>query len=74
MAVNFRSLQAANRRKTFFLLATFGALTWLLLFAVFTYLGQSSAAIVPFAVVISLIMVWGSYFSSDKLEIGRAHV
>ena len=67
MAVNFRSLQAANRRKTFFLLATFGALTWLLLFAVFTYLGQSSAAIVPFAVVISLIMVWGSYFSSDKL-------
>lgn len=67
MAANFRSLQIANRRKTFFLLAMFGGLTWVLLFAVFTYLGQSSAAIVPVAVIISLIMVWGSYFTSDKL-------
>lgn len=67
MAINLQALQAANRRKTFFLLGMFGALTWLLLFAVFNYFGQSSAAIVPFAVIISLVMVWGSYFSSDKL-------
>ena len=60
MAVNFRAQQAANKRKTFMLLALFGALTWLVLFAALTYFGQSTSSIIPIAVGISLISVWGS--------------
>ena len=67
MSVNFRAQQAANKRKTFMLLALFGALTWLVLFAALTYFGQSTSSIIPIAVGISLISVWGSYYSSDKL-------
>ena len=67
MSVNFRAQQAANKRKTFLLLALFGALTWLVLFAALTYFGQSTSSIIPIAVGISLISVWGSYYSSDKL-------
>ena len=65
--VNFRSLQAANRRKTIFLLITMGILTWLVAYAALTYLGGATSAIVPIAVGFSLITVWGSYYSSDKL-------
>ena len=67
MSVNFRAQQAANKRKTFMLLALFGALTWLVLFAALTYFGQSTSSIIPIAVGISLLSVWGSYYSSDKL-------
>ena len=67
MLVNFRAQQAANKRKTFMLLALFGALTWLVLFAALTYFGQSTSSIIPIAVGISLLSVWGSYYSSDKL-------
>lgn len=67
MEVNFRAQQAANKRKTFFLLALFGALMWLVVYAALTYFGQSGAGIVPIAVGLSLISVWGSYFASDKL-------
>ena len=67
MSVNFRAQQAANKRKTFILLALFGALTWLVLFAALTYFGQSTSSIIPIAVGISLLSVWGSYYSSDKL-------
>ena len=67
MSVNFRAQQASNKRKTFMLLALFGALTWLVLFAALTYFGQSTSSIIPIAVGISLISVWGSYYSSDKL-------
>jgi len=35
--------------------------------SIFTYLGTSSAAIVPFAVGLTMISVWGSYYGSDKL-------
>jgi heat shock protein HtpX len=65
--VNFRGQQAANKRKTFMLLALFGALMWLVLYSAFTYFGKGTAGIVPFAVGISLISVWGSYYASDKL-------
>jgi heat shock protein HtpX len=65
--VSFRAAQSANKRKTFLLLGAMGALTWLVLLAIFTYLGTSSAAIVPFAVGLTLISVWGSYYGSDKL-------
>ena len=64
---SFREAQSSNKRKTFFLLGVMGALTWLVLVSIFTYLGTSSAAIVPFAVGITLISVWGSYYGSDKL-------
>jgi len=67
MSVNFRAQQVTNKRKTFMLLALFGALTWLVLFAALTYFGQSTSSIIPIAVGISLISVWGSYYSSDKL-------
>ena len=64
---SFREAQSSNKRKTFFLLGVMGALTWLVLISIFTYLGTSSAAIVPFAVGITLLSVWGSYYGSDKL-------
>lgn len=66
-AFSFREAQSSNKRKTFFLLGVMGALTWLVLISIFTYLGTSSAAIVPFAVGITLFSVWGSYYGSDKL-------
>jgi heat shock protein HtpX len=64
---SFREAQSSNKRKTFFLLGVMGALTWLVLISIFTYLGTSSSAIVPFAVGITLFSVWGSYYGSDKL-------
>lgn len=67
MAPNFRDLQSSNKRKTYGLLVLFGALMWLVVYAALTYFGTSTAAIVPIAVGLSLISVWGSYFGSDKL-------
>ena len=64
---SFREAQSSNKRKTFLLLGVMGVLTWLVLISIFTYLGTSSAAIVPFAVGITLFSVWGSYYGSDKL-------
>lgn len=64
---SFREAQSSNKRKTFFLLGVMGALTWLVLISIFTYLGTSSAAIVPFAVGLTLLSGWGSYYGSDKL-------
>lgn len=67
MEVNFRAQQAANKRKTLFLLALFGGLTGLVIYAALTYFGQGTTGIVPIAVGIALISVWGSYYSSDRL-------
>jgi len=65
---NFRAIASANKGKTYFLLASMGVLTWLVAYAVLTYFGAGTAStIVPFAVGISLIGVWGSYYGSDKL-------
>jgi heat shock protein HtpX len=65
---DFRAAQSANKGKTYFLLASMGALTWLVAYAALTYFGVGTAsAIVPIAVGISLIGVWGSYYGSDKL-------
>ena len=63
---NFRGLQAANKRKTFALLALFGALMWVVVYAALTYFGGSTAFIVPIAVGLSLVSVWGSYYGSEK--------
>jgi len=65
--MNFRTMQAANRRKTIGLLVGMGALVWLVVYAALTYFGTSTAGIVPIAVGIALISVWGSYYGSDKL-------
>jgi heat shock protein HtpX len=65
--MNFRTMQAANRRKTFGLLIGMGILMWCVVYASLTYYGGSTAGIVPIAVGIALISVWGSYYGSDKL-------
>jgi heat shock protein HtpX len=65
---DFRAAQSANKGKTYFLLASMGVLTWLVAYAALTYFGVGTAsAIIPIAVGISLIGVWGSYYGSDKL-------
>ena len=65
--MNFRTQQAANRRKTIGLLVGMGVWVWLVALAALTYFGQSTTAIVPLAVGIALVSVWGSYYGSDKL-------
>jgi heat shock protein HtpX len=65
--MNFRTMQAANRRKTIGLLMGMGVLMWCVVYAALTYFGGSGAGIVPIAVGIALISVWGSYYGSDKL-------
>lgn len=65
---NFREQQSANKGKTYFLLASMGLLTWLIAYAALTYFGAgTTSAIVPIAVGIALVGVWGSYYGSDKL-------
>ena len=65
--MNFRTMQAANRRKTIALLLGMGVLMGLVGYAALTYFGGATTAIVPIAVGIALISVWGSYYGSDKL-------
>ena len=60
-------MQAANRRKTIALLMGMGVLMWCVVYAALSYFGGTGAGIVPIAVGISLISVWGSYYGSDKL-------
>ena len=62
-------MQAANRRKTIGLLMGMGVLMWCVVYAALTYFGGSGAGIVPIAVGIALISVWGSYYGSDKLVV-----
>jgi heat shock protein HtpX len=65
--MNFRELQNANRRKTFGLLFVMAILMWVVVYSALTYFGGATAGIVPIAVGISLISVWGAYYGSDKL-------
>ena len=65
--MNFRTLQSANKRKTIGLLIAMGILMWVLVYAALTFFGGSSAGVVPIAVGISLISVWGAFYGSDKL-------
>ena len=77
MSSNFRSAQGANKRKTYFLLVAMAVLTWLVAYAALSYFGAGTTSfIVPLAVGISLVGVWGSYYGSDKLVLTMtgAHV
>lgn len=65
--MNFRTMQTVNRRKTIGLLMGMALLVGLVVYAALTYFGQTTTAIVPLAVGISLISVWGAYYGSDKL-------
>ena len=60
-------MQAANRRKTIGLLVGMGVLMWCVVYAALAYFGGTGAGIVPIAVGIALVSVWGSYYGSDKL-------
>lgn len=64
---NFRAQQQSNRRKTFLLLGVMGSLTAFVIYAVALYLGYTSVGVIPIAVGISLISVWGSFYNSDKI-------
>lgn len=64
---NFRTQQQSNRRKTLLLLGVMGSLTAFVIYAVALYLGYTSVGIIPIAVGISLISVWGSFYNSDKI-------
>ncbi|NBO26124.1 MAG: hypothetical protein EBU89_03975 [Actinobacteria bacterium] len=44
-----------------------GSLTAFVIYAVALYLGYTSIGIIPIAVGISLISVWGSFYNSDKI-------
>jgi heat shock protein HtpX len=77
MSSNFRSAQGANKRKTYFLLVAMAVLTWLVAYAALTYFGAGTTSfVVPLAVGIALVGVWGSYYGSDKLVLTMtgAHV
>jgi len=65
--VSFRGMEASNKRKTYLLLAGMGALVWLVVYAALTYFGSATVGIVPIAVTIALISVWGSYYASDSI-------
>jgi heat shock protein HtpX len=65
---DFRALESANKGKTYFLLGSMGLLTGLVAYAALTYFGAgTSTFMVPLAVGIALIGVWGSYYGSDTL-------
>ena len=64
---NFRALEAANKRKTFGLLFFMGLLVWLIAYVAISSFGGTGVGVIPLAVGISLISVWGSYYASDKL-------
>lgn len=64
---NFRAQQQSNQRKTFLLLGVMGSLTAFVIYAFALYLGYASIGVIPIAVGISVIGVWGSYYSSDKI-------
>jgi heat shock protein HtpX len=66
---SFRALQSANRRKTILLLLAFGVLIWVVSYSAMSYFGGSGVGVIPIAVIISLLTVWGSYYASDKLVV-----
>ena len=64
---NFRQLQLANQRKTFGLLLGMAVLVFVVIYAALNYFGKTGIGLVPFAVGMALISVWGSYYASDTI-------
>ena len=64
---NFRQLQLANQRKTFGLLLGMAILVFVVIYAALNYFGKTGIGLVPFAVGMALISVWGSYYASDTI-------
>ena len=64
---DFRAMQSANKRKTFFLLFFMGVLVWFIAYIAISAFGGTGAGVIPLAVLITLVSVWGSFFASDKL-------
>jgi len=64
---NFRAQQQSNQRKTLLLLGVMGSLTAFVIYAFALYLGYASVGVIPIAIGISIIGVWSSYYSSDKI-------
>ena len=67
MSVSFRAAQSKNKRKTFLLLFVMFLFVVAVIWAVGQLFGYGSVWLVPIAVVIALVGVWGSYWNSDKL-------
>ena len=73
---DFRAMQSANKRRTFFLLFFMAILVWIIAYVAISAFGGTGAGVIPLAVAITLISVWGSYYASDKLvlKMTRAQV
>ncbi len=67
MSVSFRAAQSKNKRKTFILLFVMFLFVIAVIWAIGQLFGYGSVWLVPIAVGIALIGVWGSYWSSDKI-------
>ncbi|MDD2858792.1 MAG: M48 family metallopeptidase [Candidatus Nanopelagicales bacterium] len=67
MAVSFRAEQAANKRKTWGLLALMFIALVAAIWAIGTLLHMQMYWLVPLAVGISLVGVWSAYWKSDTL-------
>ena len=65
--MDFRKLQSANKLKSTQLLVGMAILVSLVIWALLTYLGKTGIGVVPFAVGIALLSVWGSYWASDTI-------
>lgn len=64
---NFRSLESSNKRKTFLLLIVMAALVLGISLIAINYFGGTGVGILPIAILITMVSVWGSFYGSDKL-------
>ena len=67
MAVSFKAMQAANKRKTIILIAMMACLTAFVVYAIGLYMGVATTGLVPFVVLISVGGTWWSYYASDRI-------
>ncbi len=74
MSVSFRAEQSKNKRKTLLLLFVMFLFVVAAIWAVANLVGYGGSVwIVPIAVTIALVGVWGSYWNSDKLVLAMTH-
>lgn len=71
--MNFRTAQAANKRRTAGLLIAMFALVSVAVWAAAQLMGVGSALLVPVAITMALVSVWGSYWHSDRLVLAMTH-